>query len=354
MKVKSIAVMTGYWSTNIGNSFFQIGAKYVLREAFPQAQVVLAADQPGYYRVSRGNPENAFIPLEHIPMDYLVILGPFLRPEYKRIWGETIKKLSARGVRIMILSAGMMDYSKELIEKSRRWLGEVQPYVFTTRDEETYHNFADLAEHSFNGIDAAFFISDLYDPVPLDIDEFVVFNFDKIPEPYIKVRDGSDCINEANYAFHYDDSTWCFNQPTLRTGLARRYRIFSFLAPFLRPKSSYPGKIDGKRIIRTDHRFNPLLLGKAYKGPNSFVSDIPWPYLDIYSQASCVFSNRVHACVAALTYGKPAMLFYKTPRARLLQRVGANNITQKPCTIPIERLEREKRAMLDFLQQVPL
>lgn len=352
--MKKLTIVTGYWSTNIGNSFFQIGAEYILKEAFPQAKVVLAPDQPGYYNVSRGNPKNAFIPLEHMPMDYMVILGPFLRPEYERIWGETIKKLSARGVRIMILSAGMMDYSEKMVEEARRWLDKVQPYVFTTRDEETYCNFADLAEYSFNGIDAAFFVSDLYDPVPLNTNEFVVFNFDKIPEPYVEVRDRSDRINEVDYTFHYNDSVWCFKQPSLRTRLARQSRLFSFVAPLLRLKSSYPSEIAGKQIVRTDHRFNPLLLRKAYKGPNSFVSDIPWPYLDIYSQASCVFSNRVHACVAALTYGRPAMLFYKTPRARLLQRVGANDITQKPCTIPIEHLEREKRAMLDFLQQVPL
>ena len=175
---KTVAVVAGYWSTNIGNSFFQLSADYVLKQAFPEARVVLVADQPGYYNVRQGNPKNALVPMESMPIDYLVILGPFLRPEYERIWGRTIERLSARGVRIMVLSAGMMDYSEELVEKARRWLGKVEPYVLTTRDEETYHNFADLAEYSFDGIDFAFFISDLYDPVPLNIDEFVVFNFE--------------------------------------------------------------------------------------------------------------------------------------------------------------------------------
>jgi hypothetical protein len=349
---KTIAIVSSYWSTNIGNSFFQLGAEYLLRSAFPQAQIVLVADQPGYYNVKRGNPKNAFIPLEYMPIDYLAILGPFLRPEYEGIWGSTIERLSKRGVRILILSAAMMDYSAELVERSRRWLTQVKPYILTTRDEETYHNFADLVEYTYNGIDAAFFISDFYEPVPLNVGEYVVFNFDKVPEPYVEIVDRER--DNADYAFKFGGKIWNVNFPSLRTKFCRRYRAFSFIEPLLGRGRPYPTELNGLSIVRTDHRFNPLLLRKAYKGPNSFVCDIPWPYLDIYSQASCVFSNRVHACVVALAYGRPAMLFYKTPRARLLQRVGVEEITKKPCSIPRERLLKEKKALIDFLRQVPL
>ena len=354
MSATTIAIVAGYWSTNIGNSFFQLGAEYVLKRAFPEARVVLVADQPGYYNVRQGNPRNALIPLEYMPIDYLVILGPFLRPEYEVIWSSTIEKLLARNVRIMVLSAGMMDYSAELIEKSRHWLAKIRPYVLTTRDEETYRNFADLAEFAFNGIDVAFFLSDVYEPMPLEMKEYVVFNFDKIPEPYVNVSDNQEHTGKADYEFQFKNKVWQVRFPSLRTLLSRRSRIFSFAEPLLWRGHPYPKQIDGMRIIRTDHRFNPLILRKAYRGPNSFVLDIPWPYLDIYSQATCTFSNRVHACVAALAYGKPAMLFSKTPRARLLQRVGVNEITQRPSLVSSERLQEEKRALLDFLSRIPL
>jgi hypothetical protein len=354
MSAPTLAYVGGYWSTNIGNSFFQLGAEYVLRRSFPHAKVVLVSDQPGYYNVDRGNPGNAFIPVEHLSIDYLAILGPFLRPEYRRIWGETVERLSSRGVRIMILSAGMMDYSESLVEESREWLARIEPYVLTSRDEETYHNFADLAEYAFNGIDAAFFVSDFYRPLPLDLEEYIVLNFDKTPEPCISFQGEACHQTEEEGVFEYASKVWRFRQPAIMTWLARQSRLLSFAVPLFRRTGSYPSRLAGKRIIRTDHRFNPLLLRKAYKGPNSFVSDLPWPYLDIYSQASCVFSCRVHACVAALAYGNPAMLFYKTPRSRLLQRVGADTITQRPCTVPSERLEEEKQALIDFLKQVPL
>ena len=351
---KTIAVVSGYWSTNIGNSFFQLGAEYVLRRAFPGARILLVADQPGYYNVRKESPENALIPLEYIPVDYLVILGPFLRPEYERIWGSTIEKLWARNVRIMVLSMGMMDYSAELVKRSRRWLAKLKLYVLITRDEETYRNFTDLAEYTFDGIDVAFFVSDLYTPMSLEIGEYVVFNFDKIPEPCIDIWDSADYAGKADYIFQFRDKIWSARFPSLRTLLSRRSKIFSFVEPLLWRRHLYPERIGGMRIVRTNHRFNPLYLRSVYKGPNSFVSDIPWPYLDIYSQASCVFSNRVHACAAALAYGKPAMLFSSTPRAGLLQRAGADGITQRPTVVPGEQLQGEKKALLDFLCQIPL
>jgi hypothetical protein len=351
---KTIAVVSGYWSTNIGNSFFQLGAEYALRQAFPGARIVLVADQPGYYNVKGGTPRNALIPLEYMPVDYLVILGPFLRPEYESIWGSTIERLLKCNVRIMILSAGMMDYGAGLVERSRHWLARLKPYVFTTRDEETYHNFADLAEYAFNGIDVAFFVSDFYTPVPLEIGEYVVLNFDRIPEPCIDILDHKDRTDKADFVFQFKEKVWGIRFPPLRTLLSRRSRIFSFVEPLLWRRHLYPGQIDGMQIVRTDHRFNPLVLRKVYKRPNSLALDIPWPYLDIYSQASCVLSNRVHACVAALAYEKPAMLFSRTPRVRLLERVGADEITQKPALVSPERLQDEKAALLEFLSQIHL
>ena len=353
MSGKTVGVVAGYWSTNIGNSFFQLGAEYVLKQAFPEARVVLVADQPGYYNVKRGNPRNALIPVEHMPIDYLVILGPFLRPEYESIWELTIKKVLARNIKVMILSAGMMDYSAELVERSRRWLTKLNPYVLTTRDAETYRNFADLAEYAFDGIDVAFFVSDLYQPVSLGIEEYIVFNFDKIPEPCLDVL-AVNARREGDYVFQFKDQMWSMRFPPVRTLLSRHSKLFSFAEHLFWNRRKYLADVDGTPIIRTDHRFNPMFLRKVYKGPNALSSDVPWPYLDIYSQASCVFSNRVHACVAALSYGRSAMLFSRTPRARLLDRIGADEITQRPSSVPSERLQREKSALLNFLRQVPL
>ena len=65
----------------------------------------------------------------------------------------------------MVLAGGMMDYSRSAIQQYRAWLSETPPFILTTRDEFTYDSVADLAEHAYNGIDVAFFFSDLYRPL---------------------------------------------------------------------------------------------------------------------------------------------------------------------------------------------
>ena len=74
MSARNIAIVAGYWSTNIGNSFFQLGAEYLLHQVFPEDRVVMLSDQPGYWNVRLGNPANALGLLEHVALDYLVIL----------------------------------------------------------------------------------------------------------------------------------------------------------------------------------------------------------------------------------------------------------------------------------------
>jgi hypothetical protein len=53
-----------------------------------------------------------------------------------------------------------------------------------------------------------------------------------------------------------------------------------------------------------------------------------------------------------LAYGKPAKLFSNSPRAYLLDRLGAVNIRKELIKIDTAWLKQEKSAMIDFLRQV--
>jgi len=53
--------------------------------------------------------------------------------------------------------------------------------------------------------------------------------------------------------------------------------------------------------------------------------------------------------VAALQYGKPAMLFSSSPRIRLLDRLGLKEIVTQPVWLDKELLEEEKRKIREFL-----
>lgn len=51
-----------------------------------------------------------------------------------------------------------------------------------------------------------------------------------------------------------------------------------------------------------------------------------------------------------MAYGHPAMLFSKTNRVGLLERIGAGEITDRPVTLDMRWLEGEKQKQLDWLK----
>lgn len=353
MKGKTFVIVAGYWSTNIGNSFFQLGAEYLIRQAYPDSTILVLSDQPGYWKTGvKGNPENALLLLETLSFDYLVIQGPFLRPEYDRIWLETLKTLYRRGVKIIALAAGMMKYDKENVRKYRQWLSQTPPFMFITRDSETYQELHDIAEHSFDGIDIAFFVSDFFRASKMQGGPYLVYNFDKWPEPKIWTEQNTGSDLEADYSFNFENRRWYVRFPKLRRKLTRKSRVLQFVDSWL-PANKVTA-VDEFSIVRTDHRFNPVLFRNIYRSPNTLVSDIPQSYLTVYANSSLTLSNRVHACVATVAYGNSAMLFSDTPRSKLLARAGLDRITTEPQRLDFDYLLAEKQQLISFLRSIQL
>jgi polysaccharide pyruvyl transferase WcaK-like protein len=347
---RTFVTVASWWSTNIGNSFFQIASQYVLGALFPDDRVVPISDQPGFWNVRKGNPPNAFLPLEYVEdVDYLIISGPIFRPEFDRIYLDTLRRVRSKGTKIVIFGAGMMNYEDRWIEQYRRWLRDLEVHTLVSRDSTTYEALHDCVSHAYDGIDVAFFISDAYDPVPMHEGNYVVFNFDKTAEPNIDLLQ-----NAPGSAGNYDVvADWegerqvAVKQPPVRTYLSALTRAYSFLDAYL-PRQ-YPTSFGDYDIVRTDHRFNPMLQRKVYEAPNSFASDTPYGYLNIYANARAVISCRVHACVATLAFGNPALFVYRTPRAKLLERVGVTDIKNEFCTLSPAYLKEEKQDMKNFI-----
>jgi hypothetical protein len=125
-------------------------------------------------------------------------------------------------------------------------------------------------------------------------------------------------------------------------------RSFIFLDSLLGLNGG-PERIDGKLIVRTDHRYNPFLMKKNYRAPMMYSGDVPYSYLNIYANSDLTISNRVHACVATVSYGNPAMLFTRSPRAYLLKRLGLDNIKNEPQRVDLGFLRDEKYKLIDWL-----
>ena len=76
---------------------------------------------------------------------------------------------------------------------------------------------------------------------------------------------------------------------------------------------------------------------------------MPYGYINIYANSKLTLSDRVHACAVTMAFGHPAMLFAKTNRVGLLERVGAGGISLHPVKPDVLFIENEKKQMKKWL-----
>ena len=230
--------------------------------------------------------------------DFAVLSGCLLDWFVIRRFGSTLLNLKNKGAKIIINGGGGTTYREEVISEVRKFLKKIEPYAFISRDEVAFKNYQDLAKYSYNGIECAFFINDYFTPAKLEMPKYCVFCFDRGPEPEIEVKD--------------------------------------------------------RLIVRTHHTHYCDPPKNYLEKTNTIISNLPEDYLNLYANAEAVYSDRVHACVVALSYGTPCKLFHKTSRALLFDRVEARGI-EKELTYPNtykNKIEKEKKKQIKFLSDV--
>lgn len=319
---KRILHYGGLWVSNIGNSFIDIGCKQSLLKATSNAEIYFCTESPYWAfahrpityvndkfldiitrrihnivtrHVSRPKiyHENLFNHVKHLHVDYLAIPGARLTKRDITLHGEKLRKISNKGVKIIFNGISGSTYKDDEVQAVRKFLEDLRPYGFISRDETAYKLYADTAEHSYRGIDCAFFLKDAFNPAPIELD-YVVHNFDKKPR---RLPD------------------------------------------------------TGKMIVNTHHS-----IGKAFynhfEAPNTLISDVPDDYLHIYANCSEMHSDRVHACLPTLVFGKPARLYTDTPRSGLFEEVKIKDITKKLVYADLNKIEKAKKAHVEFLTEI--
>ena len=357
--MSKIAHILGDWSRNIGNAFFQLGGQWALNQAIENPETMLIGEQlgyPSYWNRKGGNPANSFDVISNLEVDYLVLMGPMFRPETEKIWGQALEALMAKGTRLLYLGIGAMKYDDRNIEDARVFLKKYKPHILTSRDQEIYEKLGDLATHAYDGIDFGFFMSDVYQPMGIGDRKrkMLAVNFDKIPEPDIYLKDNvSSLIKNGSFynrTFEFEGKCWHVKFPSFRTKLSEYSRYTMFLEGILF-SGNKTSSIADYLIVRPEHRPHPMIKRKSFRSPNVIVNDTPYIYAEIYNHANLTLSTRVHACVLALAYGNPALLFSKTPRSRLLDRLGLDDITSKPMWLDKKVLDQEKQSLISFLKK---
>lgn len=301
-----ITLVAGCWAVNMGNAFIDLGSRECLRQACQPMEIKITSSFPIWLFDSKGQRRgklfknvrlNYFSLIKHVDSDFVVFSGMVLSEGFITRYRDQIVRLRKKGVRLIINGGGGRTYSDEEITKYREFLKEVKPYCFVSRDERSFEYYKDLAEYSYCGIDCAFFINDYFRPWTLGLGEFDVHTFDTLIDPVV-------------------------------------------------PE-------DAIKIIRTHH--SVIRLKKAYfHEADTLISDQPTDYLNLYGNCRVVHSDRVHACIAALAYGKRCKLHSDTVRAMLFKRVGIdiNSITQSTVSVEDDVVSKVKQEQVEFLSRV--
>lgn len=352
-----VAYCTGFWCTNIGNGFFSLGVEYALKKVLGNKNVTVVSDLQTY-TTSYGKrlyiDKNQLEYISALDVDHIVLAGPVISKYFLGLWKDILLKLKQRGIGFIILSAGSMKLNETAREEIKQFFKTCPLYIFSSRDQTAFEEFGPYAVHVYNGICFSFFIPNCYTPASLkEMSPYVVYNFDKISEPEIWIDKGRK--KKSDRQFEFDGNIYKIAYPKCLTALSAKTDRFTdalIYAMSIFPAKKLSDMVGNLQIIRTDHRFHPHFRRKIYQQKNSFVADLPYGYLNLYANAEFTLSDRIHACAVTLAFGHSAMLFAKTDRHGLLDRVGAENICNRLVKLDMPRLEEEKKNQIDWLRMI--
>jgi len=295
-----IGYYIGAWTYNIGNAFFDLGMKYVLKKAFPEATLYPMGGSVRYLfnhnTTGRCLAANCFEIGEVADIDLLAYAGMSVCDEFIADNGPTFLNASKRGTAILAVGVGALRYTSAEAASYIDFVQKLGRCAMITRDDDTFSMFGGKIGQLYRGIDNAFSLSRAYPPPRLSLGEYDVANFD----------DG--------------------NVPHELPGICGR-------------------------VVHTHHKFAADLPKDFFSKHETLISDMPWDYLALYANCRSTYSDRVHACVASLSYGNQAMLFNSTPRKSLFSRFGLEGITERPCSIERDTLDREIERQIEIVRQ---
>lgn len=302
MRKIKILVNGSCYPTNIGNAFVDMGIIYSLNKAIKdKGKIIHIGRMSNYLFLKTGKLANTLPTEEIVDCDYVVMGGMVLCEDHLRGAATTLRGFAQKGTKIIIAGGGAQKYDKNEVEKVRTLLKDIPLYGFISRDKYTYDNYKDLALHSYNGIDSAYFINDCYHPVKLKLPSFISVNFDSSKEPEIDSH--------------------------------------------------------GSLIIRTHHSNWPQLCRlDFFDKPFTLISDLASDYLNIYAQTTITYTDRIHAAIATLAFGNKAKLYFLEGdnRLHMFTRLGLSEINKRAVYLNTKRLKKEKKEQISFLRSILL
>lgn len=306
------------WPTNIGNAFIDFGILYLIEETIPNRKVHFTSNATSwiYHMYSKPKRNINFLNLGSIiKADFYVFGGSMLTPSWFKSHLNLYRELAKKNSKIIMCGVGGGEtYSDNEINEVTKYLKTLNIFMFISRDRKAFENYHDLADYSYDGIDCAFFLKDTFTPAKLDLPEYVIFTFDAMHEPKIDVK-------EKIIRTYHEPWKFVHNQ------FFSIYGYEKFLWDILHHQ---------RNIIKK----------------NDMLSDLPDDYLNLYANCKATYTDRVHACVAALSFGNSARLYSKSARSFLFDRIGLSSIRDNLVSLDSGKIENEKKKQIKFLSEI--
>lgn len=298
------------WFTNVGESFVDIGAIEMIKKIFPGAQIANISNMSCYYvppikskmslvkkRKSIDNQYELLDTLRFLEFDVLVLAGMFMSEGHLQgKVSEFVRRTARAGKKIIFLGLGEESgINDNSINLYKEYLEYVCPVLVATRDKKTYEHLRGGNYPLIQGLDAAFWVRDGYDPRGFSKEKYDIVSYCRTDEP----------------------------------------AIFS-------KQWKYP-------IIRVWHMQweaqNHVFANKT------FISDIPFDYITLYANAHRVYTDLVHATIISLQFGKKVDYSFFDNRSDAFNDIECIQREGKTIFIDESDLERIKEQEINLIKE---
>ncbi len=319
-----VGYIGGSWSTNIGNSFYNLGALWLLKNIYGDDNVSFIPDPPQVYWDSLSHDYNL---ISNLDVDLLIISGPIFGGNLKTIYKNIFDNATKKGQSIGFISAGSVLYTEEEAYLVSEFLNQYKISFVFTRDSDTYKLYnKKLNTVVFDGLCTSMFLDNAISPINLDSNH-AVFNFSYFHDP--EIIKTNDTWTVAKRRLFKPIQTTLLNYPIVRIKSSPYFPNIKF--------------IKSTRLV--------------FPRENMYYSDLPYGYLSILRSAKYVFSDRVHTCAAGLIFGSKCMYIKggsrsKDGRNSLFLRLGLEDIYTEPVSLDFDYIKTEKENMVSKLRSL--
>ena len=310
LKMK-ILYFNNCWFTNVGEAFIDIGGMELSRQIFGKnVQMACISAMTDYYIKNAPEKEHRlrwtlhehrdydFLPFrisEYLNADYVIVPGmvgtlEFLNAPSRKM----IDKLVNKGCKAIFFGLGCLKYDQNEISALREYFQRIKPALITTRDNETYEAFKDIAP-CVKAIDCAFWTIDSFDPRGFVEKNYEVITFNNTNEPTELKKIKCNVVRPFHMQYEY-----------------RRENGHDYM----------------------------------------MISDTPYDYLTLYANAERVYTDLVHATVVSIMYGTPVKSWKVDKRAQVFNALEGIECKDSWYSVPELTLQEQKRKIIKEIHSI--